>query len=82
MTQLLLSLALSEPVFAPAAQAREVHQTTPKTVLQSNDLNSYAYFITIKEGRAETLTMFLDMGAFDDVWSHCTAAGFGRGRWQ
>ena len=33
--------------------------------------NSYAYFITMKNGRATALTMFLDMGAFDDVWNRC-----------
>lgn len=33
--------------------------------------NSYAYFITMKDGHATALTMFLDMGAFDDVWSGC-----------
>ena len=33
--------------------------------------NSYAYFLTMQDGRATALTMFLDMGAFDDVWSRC-----------
>ena len=41
-------------------------------------LNSYAYFITMKEGRAEALTMFLDMSAFDEVWSRCPAADVGK----
>lgn len=36
--------------------------------------NSYAYFITMKAGRASALTMFLDMGAFDDVWNRCRPA--------
>ena len=40
-------------------------------------LNSYAYFVTMKEGRAEALTMFLDMGAFDEVWDRCPAADVG-----
>lgn len=35
-------------------------------------VNSYAYFITMKDGRATALTMFLDMGAFDDVWNRCS----------
>ncbi len=34
-------------------------------------VNSYAYFITMQGGRATALTMFLDMGAFDDVWNRC-----------
>lgn len=33
--------------------------------------NSYAYFLTMRDGRATALTMFLDMGAFDDVWNRC-----------
>ena len=36
--------------------------------------NSYAYFITMREGRATALTMSLDMGAFDDVWDRCRPA--------
>ena len=39
--------------------------------------NSYAYFITMRDGRATALTMFLDMGAFDDVWNRCQPAGQG-----
>ena len=37
-------------------------------------INSYAYFITMKHGRATALTMFLDMGAFEDVWNRCQPA--------
>lgn len=37
-------------------------------------INSYAYFITMRDGRATALTMFLDMGAFDDVWNRCRPA--------
>ena len=33
--------------------------------------NSYAYFMTMRRGRATALTMFLDMGAYDDVWKRC-----------
>jgi uncharacterized protein len=33
--------------------------------------NSYAFFITMKDGRATSLTMFLDMSAFEDVWNRC-----------
>ena len=36
--------------------------------------NSYAYFLTMRDGRATALTMFLDMGAFDDVWNRCQPA--------
>ena len=36
--------------------------------------NSYACFITMRDDRATALTMFLDMGAFDDVWSRCGPA--------
>ena len=36
--------------------------------------NSYAYFVTMKDGRATALTMFLEMGAFDDVWNRCRPA--------
>ena len=36
--------------------------------------NSYAYFITMPDGRATALTMILDMGAFDDVWNRCAPA--------
>ena len=41
-------------------------------------LNSYAYFVTMKAGHAEALTMFLDMGAFDEVWSRCSPADVGK----
>lgn len=36
--------------------------------------NSYAFFITMEGGRVTALTMFLDMGAFDDVWTRCSPA--------
>lgn len=39
--------------------------------------NSYAFFITMKDGRATALTMFLDMRAFDDVWNRCQPADRG-----
>ena len=39
--------------------------------------NSYAYFMTMRDGRATSLTMFLDMGAYDDVWNRCRPADHG-----
>jgi ketosteroid isomerase-like protein len=41
--------------------------------------NDYAYFITMRDGRAIALTMFLDMTAFDDVWNRCRPADPGKG---
>lgn len=41
--------------------------------------NSYAFFLAMKDGHATELTMFLDMGAFDDIWNRCRPIEQSRG---